>query len=69
MNLTLKDTDFAKLEGKLRIDPYLIKEFRNIVRKDSSFLKSLNLIDYSLLVVRIQWPNSSADIEKSRKIS
>ena len=69
MNLTLKDTDFAKLEGKLRIDPQLIKEFRNIIRKDSSFLKSLNLIDYSLLVVRIQWPNSSAEIKKSRRSS
>ena len=45
----------------------MIKDFRNILRKDSHFLKSMNLIDYSLLVVRIHWPSSSKEIEKQEK--
>ena len=30
-------------------------ELREILRKDSIFLKQLNLIDYSLLLVRVVW--------------
>ena len=54
-SLTLKDTDFLKLEGKIHIPREKIKTLRNIVRKDTLFLKNFNLIDYSLLLIKVKW--------------
>lgn len=54
--LTLKDTDFLKLEGKIHISRDKIRNFRSVLRKDTLFLKNLNLIDYSLLIIRVKWP-------------
>ena len=42
-------------EGKIKIREEMTSELRAIIRKDSIFLKELNLIDYSLLVVRVRW--------------
>ena len=33
--ITLKDTDFMKLEGKLNIPKKMVKQFRDILRKDT----------------------------------
>ena len=41
------------LEGKIKISPEISQKFREILREDTLFLKQLNLIDYSLLVVRV----------------
>jgi hypothetical protein len=55
----LKDLDFRRLEHQLDIDSTLAKELRMQLRFDTEFLKRLNLIDYSLLVMRIEG-NTSA---------
>lgn len=55
---TLKDIDFMKEEGKLFINNQKKKNFQEAVLKDTIFLKNLNIIDYSLLVIRVKWPNS-----------
>ena len=53
--VTLKDVDFLKEEGRLHIDNHKKLKLREIIMKDTNFLKSLNLLDYSLLVVRVRW--------------
>ena len=30
-------------------------QLRDVIKKDAYFLKHLNLIDYSLLVVKVKW--------------
>ena len=51
----LKDLDFNRLEGQIEIDSVLAKELRNQLRIDTSFLTDLNIIDYSLLLMRVNW--------------
>lgn len=53
--MTLKDTDFLNYEVKLNVDQDSSKKLRQCLQKDTTFLKNLNLIDYSLLVVRVRW--------------
>jgi len=52
----LKDLDFMKLEGKIEIDQIYAKEMKDQLQADTSFLKHLNIIDYSLLLMRVTWP-------------
>ncbi len=59
--MTLKDVDFIKYENKLKISPQISTELRNAIQKDAVFLKQMNLIDYSLLVVRIIWKEPPDD--------
>ena len=54
-HLTLKDLDFNKLEQTLKIEHELRERFREVVEADSNFLKNLNIVDYSLLVVKVKW--------------
>lgn len=54
-NYTLKDIDFMKMEGKLSINNDTKVNLREIMEKDSIFLRNLNLIDYSFLVVKVRW--------------
>jgi hypothetical protein len=49
----LKDLDFLRLEHHLDIDSSLARELKTQLRIDTEFLKRLNLIDYSLLVMRV----------------
>lgn len=53
--LTLKDIDFMKMEKRLYIKNQLKTELRQIIEKDTLFLRGLNLIDYSLLIVKVRW--------------
>jgi hypothetical protein len=50
----LKDINFVGIEKFLYIDKDHIQELRNIVKRDSEFLESLNVMDYSLLVIKIK---------------
>ena len=47
--------DFNKLEQTLKIEHELRERFREVVQEDSNFLKNLNIVDYSLLVVKVKW--------------
>lgn len=53
--ITLKDIDFMKMEKRLYIRNELKAYLREIIERDTLFLKNLNLIDYSLLIVKVQW--------------
>ena len=50
----LKDINFVDIEKFLYIDKDHIQELKNIVKRDSEFLESLNVMDYSLLVIKIK---------------
>jgi hypothetical protein len=53
--LTLKDIDFMKMEKRIYVRNDLKADLRDIIEKDTLFLKNLNLIDYSLLIVKVRW--------------
>ena len=60
-NKVLKDNNFAEIEKFLYIDKKNIQKLKNIVKRDSEFLESLNIMDYSLLVIKIQVNNNEYD--------
>ena len=53
--MTLKDIDFMKEEGIIHVSNENKVKLSEIITKDSLFLKNLNLIDYSLLVIKVKW--------------
>lgn len=53
---TLKDIDFMKMEGKLRIGG-MSGRVRSALLRDAEFFKRMKLMDYSLLVMKINWKN------------
>lgn len=53
--MTLKDIDFINYEKNLKITNKFSQELRQTLAKDSKFLRSLNLLDYSLLIVKVRW--------------
>lgn len=53
--MTLKDIDFINYEKNLKITNKFSQELRQTLAKDSMFLRSLNLLDYSLLIVKVRW--------------
>ena len=48
--VVLKDNDFAVMRGKLGVGAHLPK-LRDMMEKDTAFLKRQNVVDYSLLVM------------------
>lgn len=50
-----------KMEKRLYIKNELKAELKDIIEKDTLFLKSLNLIDYSLLIVKVRWEADPKD--------
>ncbi|CAK74756.1 unnamed protein product (macronuclear) [Paramecium tetraurelia] len=53
--LTLKDLDFFKIEQQIWVEKTMIEKLNQNLIKDSNFLENQNLIDYSLLVMKIDW--------------
>ncbi|CAD8166969.1 unnamed protein product [Paramecium pentaurelia] len=53
--LTLKDLDFFKIEKQIWVDQSIIKKLNQNLSKDTDFLEKQKLIDYSLLVMIIDW--------------
>ncbi|CAD8186384.1 unnamed protein product [Paramecium octaurelia] len=52
---TLKDIDFKEEEGKLFIHENIKDRLRNSLVLDSKFFSELNLMDYSLLIIKMNW--------------
>jgi hypothetical protein len=50
---TMKDIDFGKLEEKIWVSNEDASRLKRIIREDSKFLCGLQLIDYSLIVLKI----------------
>lgn len=44
-----------KMEKRLYIKNQMKARLREIIEKDTLFLKNLNLIDYSLLIIKVKW--------------
>ncbi|CAD8176597.1 unnamed protein product [Paramecium octaurelia] len=53
--LTLKDLDFFKIEQQIWVEQSIMQKLNQNLIKDSEFLEKQQLIDYSLLVMKIDW--------------
>jgi len=62
--MTLKDIDFLKLERKIFIEDNYKKALHTILEKDAEFFKNRKLIDYSLIVFKIDKRRYFDDLEK-----
>jgi len=53
----LKDDDFQELEknGRVNIDPGQAQYISQILTKDAEFFKNIGVMDYSLLIFKINW--------------
>jgi len=59
--IVLKDIDFLKIEKKLYIDNKKKKELIETLKKDSIFFKNNGIIDYSLLIIKINCDKTYED--------
>lgn len=50
---TMKDIDFELLERRLEIDPDQAQVLKQILIDDSTFLRDNKLIDYSLIIMKM----------------
>ncbi|CAD8115621.1 unnamed protein product [Paramecium sonneborni] len=58
---TLKDIDFKEEEVKLYIPENIKDQLKNSLIKDSEFFQKLNIMDYSLLIIKMNWSFYSKD--------
>lgn len=49
-NITKKDNDFLKSKCKINLNKIVVEQIISQISQDSNFLKSINVIDYSLLL-------------------
>lgn len=63
---TLKDLDFIKIEQKIWISESDSEEVKTMLIKDAEFLSKNKLIDYSLLVIKIDYKELSSGNEEVR---
>ncbi|KAM3147767.1 hypothetical protein pb186bvf_000095 [Paramecium bursaria] len=52
---TLKDIDFLNLEGTIKVEDEYKYRIRKALERDSQFFGKARLMDYSLLVIKIDW--------------
>ncbi|CAD8154098.1 unnamed protein product [Paramecium pentaurelia] len=62
--MTLKDLDFFKIEQQLWIDESINKKLNQSLSNDLIFLEKQKLIDYSLLVMIIDWNQKEEELQK-----
>ncbi|CAD8107781.1 unnamed protein product [Paramecium primaurelia] len=53
--ITLKDIDFQNLEQKLHIPQQYIYRLRKCLVDDANFFSKVKLMDYSLLIIKMDW--------------
>jgi hypothetical protein len=52
---TLKDIDFLKTERRINISHFVSQRLKRVLRKDIEFLRVMSVMDYSLLVMKVNW--------------
>ncbi len=62
--MTLKDIDFLNLEKKISISALAARNILKILIKDITFLKSIGVMDYSFLVVKVNWEEVAFYVKK-----
>jgi hypothetical protein len=62
--VTLKDIDFLNLEKKISISALAARNILKILIKDITFLKSIGVMDYSFLVVKVNWEEVAFYVKK-----
>jgi len=62
----LYDADFQKYEQKLHISPELHKTFLDQIKRDSEFLRSVKLIDYSLEIFIVNKEQAKNEVHFSK---
>ena len=49
------DVDFLKTEKKIHISHLISQGIRKTLRRDIEFLRVMGVMDYSLLVMKVNW--------------
>ncbi|CAK79748.1 unnamed protein product (macronuclear) [Paramecium tetraurelia] len=62
--ITLKDLDFFKIEQEIWVEDSISKKLNQSLQADSNFLERQQLIDYSLLVMIIDWNQKEEELQK-----
>ncbi|CAD8174199.1 unnamed protein product [Paramecium octaurelia] len=62
--ITLKDLDFFKIEQEIWVEDSISKKLNQSLKTDSNFLERQQLIDYSLLVMIIDWNQKEEELQK-----
>lgn len=52
---TLLDIDFLNTEKKIHVSHFLSQGIKKTLRKDIEFLRVMKVMDYSLLVIKVNW--------------
>jgi hypothetical protein len=60
----MKDKDFERLENKIEIERSLSEGLKAILKRDSEFMRENGLIDYSLIVIKINYNAYREDAER-----
>ena len=53
--MVLKDRDFFRTEKTVKISPFLSSKVKETLIRDVNFLKKMKLMDYSLLIIKVNW--------------
>ena len=64
---TMKDVDFDSLQRKINIDPEISAKIVRILKKDADFFEYNGLIDYSLIVIIIDYYSYAQSLDLNQK--
>lgn len=60
----MKDVDFDRLEHKVHLNEQDLSKVNSILKQDSLFFLENGLIDYSLIIVKIDYDAYCKDLEE-----